>query len=74
MSIDTSNFDQMSIEIAKDFLRSVVVVDDRLVVDIEEPVTKLEPPGRQLRLRLMIELRRHPLRMLRQWWTHTRSR
>jgi hypothetical protein len=45
MSLVLSNFDEMSKQIAKDFLRSVVVVDDHPVFDDEEVVGKLEPPG-----------------------------
>jgi hypothetical protein len=39
-----SNFDEMSRQIAKDFLRSVVVVDDHPVFEDEEVVGKLELP------------------------------
>ena len=44
MSLDLSNFDGISKQIAKDFLRSVVVVDDHPVFEDEEVVGKLEPP------------------------------
>jgi hypothetical protein len=44
MSLELSNFDEMSRQIAKDFLRSVVVVDDNPVFEGEEVVGKLEPP------------------------------
>lgn len=44
MSLDLSNFDEMSKQIAKDFLRSVVIVDDHPVFEEEEVVGKLEPP------------------------------
>lgn len=44
MSLALSNFDEMSRQIAKEFLRSVVVVDDNPVFEGEEVVGKLEPP------------------------------
>ncbi len=44
MSLELSNFDEMSRQIAKDFLRSVLVVDDHPVFEEEEVVGKLEPP------------------------------
>src|SRR5712692_7932721 len=44
MSLELSNFDEMSKQIAKDFLRSVVIVDDHPVFEEEEIVGKLEPP------------------------------
>jgi hypothetical protein len=44
MSLEVTNFDEMSKQIAKDFLRSVVVVDDHPVFEEEEVVGKLEPP------------------------------
>jgi hypothetical protein len=44
MSLELSNFDGMSKQIAKDFLRSVVIVDDRPVFEEQEVVGKLEPP------------------------------
>jgi Response receiver domain len=44
MSLDFSNFDGISKQIAKDFLRSVVVVDDHPVFEDEEVVGELEAP------------------------------
>jgi hypothetical protein len=44
MSLELLNFDEMSRQIAKDFLRSVLVVDDHPVFEEEEVVGKLQPP------------------------------
>jgi hypothetical protein len=44
MSLDLSNFAEMSKQIAKGFLRSVLVVDDHPVFEEEEVVEKLQPP------------------------------
>src|ERR1700722_16305246 len=44
MSLELLNFDEMSRQIAKDFLRSVLVVDDHPVFEEEEVVGKLQSP------------------------------